>query len=744
MSLNNCIIKTIKSMKYLTLLLLKLTSAGIALLLIVFFSTSNLSLSSTNSTNMNRLKNEKSPYLLQHADNPVDWYPWGEEAFEKAKKEDKPILLSIGYSTCHWCHVMEHESFEDEEVAKLMNETFVSIKVDREERPDIDNIYMTVCQILSQRGCGWPLNIIMTPDKKPFFAGTYIPKQTRFGRMGMVELIPKIQNIWQNEREEAMKSAESVTVTLKKVTDPSQNSFSENLDNLTLKRGFQQLSSRFDNVNGGFGNRPKFPTPHNLLFLLRYYKRSGDQEALDMVTKTLDSMSFGGIYDHVGFGFHRYSTDPKWFLPHFEKMLYDQALLAMAYVETYQVTKNPNYERVAREIFSYVLRDMTSPEGGFYSAEDADSEGEEGKFYLWTQKEIIEIIGEEEANIIFKVYNLQPGGNFNEEATGEILGTNIFHLTKPISAIANEMKISEDELKKRIESSRQKLFNVRENRVHPLKDDKILTDWNGLMIAALSKAAQAFGDTQYADAASKSADFINTYLIRDSRLLHRFRGGESAISANIDDYAFFIWGLLELYEANFDTKYLKQALKLNQDMIKYFWDDTNGGFYFTPSDGEELLVRQKDIYDGAIPSGNSVAFLNLLRLSRITANTNYEQRANELANAFSPSLNKAPISYTLFLTALDFAAGPSYEVVIAGNKNSKDTDGMLNTLRNEYIPNKVVLFRDEDSVVISEIAPYTKAQKSLNGMATAYVCLNFVCKLPTTDPNQMLKLFKTN
>lgn len=691
---------------------------------------------------MNRLKDEKSPYLLQHADNPVDWYPWGEEAFEKARKEDKPILLSIGYSTCHWCHVMEHESFEDNEVAALMNENFISIKVDREERPDIDNIYMTVCQLLSQGGCGWPLNIVMTPDKKPFYAATYVPKQSRYGRPGMMELVPRIGEVWKNNREEIIKSAESATQSLTVATDPTRIQASEELDESTLKKTFQQLESRHDPVHGGFGNRPKFPTPHNLLFLLRYGQRTGNQKAIDMVSKTLESMSNGGIFDHIGFGFHRYSTDTEWLVPHFEKMLYDQALLALAYTEAYQLTGKPGFKRTAEQIFTYVLRDMTSPEGGFYSAEDADSEGEEGKFYLWTEKEIIEILGKDEGELIISIYNTSPGGNFVDEVSGEKPGTNILHLNKNPDQAAMGLGIPRSEMDKSLEQSRQKLFDIREKRIHPSKDDKIITDWNGLMIAALAKAGRVFGNSMYTEAAEKAAKFINTSLTRDGRLLHRYRNGDAAILGNIDDYTFFIWGLLELYESTFKTEYLKEAITLNDQMIKYFWDNNNFGFFFSPSDGEKLLVKQKEIYDGAVPSGNAVAMMNLLKLSRITADTKYETYANELATAFSTTLNDSPISHTMFMSGLDFAVGPSYEIVISGSKGSPDTEKMISTLRERYIPNKVVLFRDENSLDITEIAPYTKSQKLIDGAATSYVCLNFVCKLPTTDPQKMLELLE--
>ena len=690
----------------------------------------------------NRLKDEKSPYLLQHADNPVDWYPWGEEAFEKAKRENKPILLSIGYSTCHWCHVMEHESFEDEEVAKLMNDTFVSIKVDREERPDIDNIYMTVCQIMSKGSCGWPLNVIMTPDKKPFFAATYIPKESRYGRLGMIEFIPKVKEAWEKDKENILNSAEAVTEAVKKATDVSQNTESKDLSTKTLDTAYNQLLRNFDEENGGFGKSPKFPTPHNHLFLLRYWKRTGDKQALEMVEKTLQEMRLGGMYDHVGFGFHRYSTDPSWLLPHFEKMLYDQAMLAMAYTEAYQATGKKEYEKTAREILTYVLRDMTSPEGGFYSAEDADSEGEEGKFYVWTEGELKETLGDKDAELIITNFNTSKSGNFTEEAGGHQSGANILHLKKPLSETAPSYEISEEEFSERIEKTRVTLFNEREKRIHPYKDDKILTDWNGLMIAAFSMAGRTFNDPEYTKAASKAANFLLKDL-RDSngKLLHRFRNGDAGITANIDDYAFLIWGLLELYESTFDVAYLKAALALQDNLDKGFWDNKYGGYYFTSNDAEELISRQKEIYDGAIPSGNSVAGLNLLKLSRITGNVEYEKKADQLGKAFSETISSGPMAYTLFMMGLDFGLGPSYEVVIVGDPEAENTKSMIEAIRKSYSPSKVVLLRGkEENAEIIEFADFTKAQSSIDGKATAYVCLNHVCNLPTTDVNKMLEL----
>ncbi|MCI2425139.1 thioredoxin domain-containing protein [Candidatus Acetothermia bacterium] len=689
----------------------------------------------------NRLVFEKSPYLLQHAKNPVNWYPWGDEAFEKARQEDKPIFLSIGYSTCHWCHVMEHESFEDAAVAKLMNQVFVSIKVDREERPDIDNIYMTICQMMTGGG-GWPLTIIMTPDKQPFFAGTYIPKDDRYGRLGMMTLIPQIQQIWSTRRQQVLSAAQQIITELHQ---PKISSPDDELDKSILKEAYAELGRRFDSRYGGFGSAPKFPSPHNLLFLLRYWQRTREEHALAMVERTLQAMRRGGVYDHVGFGFHRYSTDHQWLVPHFEKMLYDQAMLAIAYTEAYQATKKSIYAQTAREIFTYVLRDMTDQKGGFYSAEDADSEGKEGKFYLWTTDEIRQALGDEEAGLVSKVFNLSDKGNFHEEGTAELSGTNILHLRRPLSDDAVELGISENELYQRLESAREKLFEVREKRIHPYKDDKILVDWNGLMIAAFAKGAQVFNEPDYAQAAMRAADFILEQMTGpDRRLFHRYRDGEAAVSAYVDDYAFLIWGLLELYEATFAVRYLQFALDFTKDLLTFFWDKEHGGLFFTAENSEKLIARQKQIYDGAVPSGNSVAALNLLRLSRMTAASAFEDKAWQISKTFADQVKQIPIAYTQLLSALDFGFGPSFEVVIAGRSSSTDTQDMVNAIRRQFLPNKVLLFvpSEAPSPAITKIAEFTKYQTSIEGKATAYVCRNYLCSAPTTDITKILELMQ--
>ncbi len=687
----------------------------------------------------NRLIKETSPYLRQHAHNPVDWYPWGPEAFERAQRENKPIFLSIGYSTCHWCHVMAHESFEHPEVARLMNETFVSIKVDREERPDIDNVYMSACQVMTGSG-GWPLSIIITPDKKPFFAATYIPREGRFGLIGMMELIPHIRELWATQRGEALSLSNKIATVLQQT---SQDTPGEELDEATLELTYEQLAKRFDGQHAGFSSAPKFPTPHNLLFLLRYWKRGGNEAALDMVEKTLQAMRRGGIYDHVGFGFHRYSTDSQWLVPHFEKMLYDQAMLAMAYTEAYQATGKEDYGKTAQEIFTYVLRDMTAPEGGFCSAEDADSEGEEGKFYLWTQEEVRQALSNEEADFTAQVFNIEKDGNFAEQATRRKSGVNILHLRKPLEEIASDLNLSQQDLQAHLEVIRQKLFAYREKRVHPMKDDKILTDWNGLMIAALAKGAQAFDEPEYAEVACRVADFILGNMRKaDGRLWHRYRDGQAGVEANLDDYAFLVWGLIELYEAIFDARHLGVALELTSDMVRHFWDEDDGGLYLTPDDGESLFVRKKEVYDGAIPSGNSVAMLNLLRLGRMTATSDLEEKAARIGRAFPRSVKQSPSAHTQLMVALDFGIGPCYEVVITGNAKAEDTKAMIKALRTRFLPSKVVLLNpsEQKSPEIAQLAEFTKNQSSIGGKATAYVCLNYNCKLPTTDINKMLEL----
>lgn len=689
----------------------------------------------------NKLINEKSPYLLQHAHNPVNWYPWGNEAFQKAKKEDKPIFLSIGYSTCHWCHVMEEESFSNPEIAKIMNKYFVSIKVDREDRPDIDNIYMNAVMAMTGSG-GWPLNIFLTPDLKPFYGGTYFPPDDKWGRQGLKTILNSIADAWKNRRDEIIRSGDSLTqaiqqqaVTKDKKTFP--------LDKDTLKKAYAQFLQRFDSAYGGFAGAPKFPMGHSLSFLLRYWKRTGEAKAVEMVEKTLGEMSRGGIYDHIGGGFHRYSTDGQWRVPHFEKMLYDQAILARAYLEAYQATGKEEYTETAREIFEYLLRDMAYSEGGFYSAEDADSpslenpkEKKEGAFYLWSRDEIISILGKEKADIFSYYFGIEANGNAPVDPQGEFRGKNILYIAHSLEETARHFKKSTIEVKKIIEAAKENLFSARSKRPRPHLDDKILVDWNGLMISALSFGSRVLNEPRYREAAEDAAQFILKNLIReDGRLLHRYREGESAIVGTIEDYTFFIHGLIDLYEATFNPDYLKEAKRLVSDMLAFFWDETNGGFFFTAVDAEKLLIRQKEIYDGAIPSGNSIAALDLIRLGRLTMVKEFESKAEALFESFSNEIIQAPNAYPQILIALDFALGPSKEIVIAGEIGSKETKEMINSVYKRFIPNKVVAHRPpsgkEEGIV--ELIPFLKEQVPLEGKTTAYVCQNYVCRFPTTS-----------
>lgn len=656
----------------------------------------------------NKLINEKSPYLLQHAHNPVDWYPWGPEAFGRAAGEDKPIFLSIGYSTCHWCHVMEHESFEDEEVAHLLNKHFICIKVDREERPDIDSIYMSVCQSLTGHG-GWPLTVFLTPDRHPFFAGTYYPKGDSSGMMGLLSLLRAVQQAWQDKRETLLDSAREILAYQKTEKDSAGGELTE----AVIHDAFSHLKYSFDSMYGGFGRSPKFPTPHNLLFLLRYWYNNKEPYALEIVEKTLESMKNGGIYDHIGFGFSRYSTDKKWLVPHFEKMLYDNALLALAYGETYSATGKTQYSETAVQILDYILRDMTSPEGGFYSAEDADSEGVEGKFYVWSAEEVTEVLGAPAAQEYCKLYDISPRGNFE--------GMNIPNL------IETE-QIPEDK-RAFVEDCRQKLFAHREKRIHPHKDDKILTSWNGLMMAAMAYCGRILNQEKYISAARKCADFILAKLVRyDGRLLARYRDREAAFNAYLEDYAFLVWGLLELYEATHDAQYLGQALKLNGNMLELFSDTAGAGLFLYGHDSEKLITRPKESYDGAIPSGNSAAVMNLLRLARLTGRHELEDRAKEILDFFSNDIEAAPTGHSYMLCAYLYSiSGNASEVVIVGNKSSE----MVKTYDSHYNPFSVSISNITPELV--SLIPYVSEYGEQDGKTAAYVCRNFACSAPVTD-----------
>ncbi len=675
----------------------------------------------------NRLAAEKSPYLLQHASNPVDWYPWGDEAFEVAKRENKPVFLSIGYSTCHWCHVMEHESFEDPEVAALLNRAFVCIKVDREERPDIDHVYMTVCQMMTGSG-GWPLTLLLTPQREPFFAATYIPREA------LMTFVPRVEAAWRDQNDAVRSDAGRVSGLLRQSMAAAAG---EEIGAEVLQRACQELGARFDSTHAGFGTRPKFPTPHNLLFLLRYWKRSGEAWPLEMVTRTLDAMRKGGIYDQVGFGFHRYSTDAAWLVPHFEKMLYDQALLMMAYTEAWQATGNPHYRAVAEEIATYVMRDLSLPGGGFCSAEDADSEGEEGKFYVWTLAELRDVLGGDAARIA-GVYGANQEGNFADEASGHRSGANILHLPRAIDETAAELGVPAEELRAATESARRRLLEARSSRVRPHLDDKVLTDWNGLMIAALAGCGRALDRPDLVARAASSANFVRrSGLLDGDRLLHRWRDGEAAIPGMLDDYAFFTWGLLELYEATCEVHYLELANLLAARMHGSFADGA-GGYFMTAGSAEALLVRPREAYDGAMPSGNSVAMAVMARLARLTGDMTWDKRARDVARAFSAQISATPMAHTYALVAADFLVGPTMELVIAGEVGAADTDAMRREADRRFLPHLVTVFRpatDADRVIA--LAPYVREQVAQGGAATAYLCRNFACELPVTDPAEL-------
>lgn len=676
-------------------------------------------------TKPNRLVNEKSPYLLQHAYNPVDWYPWSQEAFDRAKAEDKPLFVSIGYSTCHWCHVMEKESFEDEEVAALLNDAFICIKVDREERPDLDSYYMAACQAMG-RSCGWPLNVILTPKMNPFFATSYIPKNSVRGLVGLMELVPQVKQLWKRQRQEL----EITGADIKGRVEAMEKRIAEKeLGREILQDAFDRLKVEFDAANGGFGRAPKFPRPHSLMFLLRYWKRTGDKKAIEMVELTLKKMRQGGICDQLGFGFHRYSTDVVWLVPHFEKMLYDQALMALAFLETFQATAMPRYEGAAKEILTYVQRELASLQGAFFSAQDADSEGEEGKFYVWTMDEVLDVLSPADADLAVHVFGLKAEGNFTE--AGKPSGKNILHFDEPLQELAPYKGMTLQEMISRVHEVRDKLFQARKKRVAPATDDKVLTDWNGLMIAAFARAGRLLSEAAYVDASRKAADFFLSQMLEGEVLFHRYSKGERAVEGFLDDYAFLGFGLTELYEASFDERYLRAAVAVTDGMVRRFWDEKNGGFFFTAKLVEARMPRIKQVYDGALPSGNSVAMLNLVRLAQLANNQGYENLARKVSLIFSDEVQAAPDAYTFLLSALDFALGPSHSVTLVGEPQEKDIQSMIAALNQHYLPNLTV------SVVAPN--PSTLGYQKLEGKATAYVCQDQMCLPATNSHTKMLE-----
>jgi uncharacterized protein YyaL (SSP411 family) len=692
----------------------------------------------------NRLADARSPYLRQHAGNPVDWWPWSDEAFAEARRRDVPVFLSVGYATCHWCHVMEHESFEHPEAARLLNEAFVCVKVDREERPDVDAIYMAVCQAMTGHG-GWPLTVLLTPDRKPFVAATYLPRESRHGRTGLMEFVPRISEAWRTQRAGIGATADRITEVLS--GEMRAGAAPEAPGPEVLDRAAARLASRFDEAHGGFGGAPKFPTPHNLLFLLRAWKRTDEGVFLALVEHTLRAMRAGGIWDHVGGGFHRYATDARWLLPHFEKMLYDQALLAMAFTEGHQATGDAAFRATAEGIFAYVARDLTSPEGAFFSAEDADSlnthgEKEEGAFYVWTEDELRAALGDEDSLLARALYGTEPEGNFADEATRQKTGANVLHHPADPDATAARLERTAAELAAREAAIQSTLFDVRATRPRPLLDDKVLTDWNGLMIAALARAARAFDAPAYAERAARAAGFLlDTLRGADGTLLHRYHSGEAGIPAFLDDYAFLAWGLTELYQATFEERWLRAALDLHREAAARFADPERGGFYLTEEGATDLIVRPKEAYDGALPSGQSVMAYNALRLGRLTGDPALDDEAARTLAA-DAAVTAYPDAHTFWMTALSFAAGPAQEVVIAGGRDADDTRAMAGAFGRAYAPNAVVLLRAPGAgpAPITELAPLTEAQTALDGRATAYVCERFACQAPTTDPTEAVRL----
>ena len=673
----------------------------------------------------NRLIFESSPYLLQHARNPIDWRAWGKETLQLALDEDKPIFLSIGYTTCHWCHVMERESFEDPEVARLLNENYISIKVDREERPDLDNVYMSVTQMMTGRG-GWPMTVIMSPEKIPFFAGTYFPKSS------MLDLLPHFARIWKEEREKAEEIGQAIIQNLNQAQASQRGG---DLNSSHLDRCFEALSISYDTIHGGFGDQPKFPTPHALSFLLRYHQRTANIEALEMVTHTLKQIRLSGTYDQIGSGIHRYSTDNQWLVPHFEKMLYDQALFSIACIEAYQITKDPFFKESCESTLAYVNRELSSPAGGFYSAEDADSEGEEGKFYIWTNDEIHQVLDEDDAVFFIELFNFENGGNFTDEATGKRTGSNIPHLKKTLAEYARLKEENLNELNLKLEKIRNSLFQAREKRIHPQLDDKVLTDWNGLMISAFARSGQALNNKEYIDRAMQAANFCLKELRQSNgRLLKRWRQGKAGLPAHLEDYAFLAQGLLDLFEATQEPSYLIDAKQLVDLARNLFEDQTMGGFFLTAKDGEKLLTRPKEIYDGAIPSGNSIMAMNLARLWKITGNAEYNECLEKVFSAFSGFLQSYPSGAENFLHSLAFVLNPPHEIVLFGNLNSPDTRSFQEEVNRYFLPFKTFICSDpkKNNSKLLEIAPYLDAFSTVQE-STLFICRDLYCEEPIND-----------
>jgi uncharacterized protein YyaL (SSP411 family) len=665
----------------------------------------------------NHLINETSPYLLQHAHNPVDWFGWNDEAFEKAKAEDKPVLVSIGYSACHWCHVMEHESFEDEATARMMNEKFVNIKVDLEERPDVDQIYMTFVQMTSGHG-GYPLNVFLTPDKKPFFGGTYFPPVNRYNMPSFQRILASVSEAYRERKDEVVHSANEILGEIQKMS--SVETTAENLSLDLLDFSYRSFVKNFDSVNGGFGGAPKFPPPMSLEFLLRYFYRTKDKKALEMVEKTCRKMANGGIYDQLGGGFHRYTVDAIWLVPHFEKMLYDNAQLARIYLHLFQITKDEFYKRIAVETLEYVKREMLDPQGGFYTAQDADSEGVEGKFFVWTPEEVSTVLGAEDAHIFNFYFDVTEHGNFEEK--------NILNVRNSLENSAEQLQISEEKLKEILERGRKLLFEEREKRIKPFRDEKVLTAWNGLMLATFSEASAILDSSEYLEIAKRNADFILENLQKDDYLLRTFKDGQAKLNAYLEDYANFADGLVELFQVSGDVRYLKEAKRIADLMISEFWDAEDGGFFFTGNNHEELLVRSKDFYDNAAPSGNSAAADVLLKLARLTGDEKYERFATTILRLVAAQIKRYPQAFGRVLSTTEFYLNRTKEIVIIGEKGN----GLEREVWQEFLPDKIVVLSDKIDKDV-DIIPLLQDKNMIDARPTAFVCENFTCQKPATN-----------
>lgn len=687
----------------------------------------------------NRLFLESSPYLLQHAHNPVNWYSWGDEAFETAKKLHRPVLLSIGYSTCHWCHVMEEESFEDEEIARAINENYIAIKVDREERPDVDAIYMSAVQAMTGGG-GWPMTVWLTPERKPFYGGTYFPPRDgeRGAGTGFLTLLRRLKEVYQTEPEKIAAASDNLAKAIRENLS-SESGGSAIPDAQVFHQAIQMYKDRFDEQDGGLNYTPKFPSQIPIRFLLRYYRRTGDRKVLEIATKTLDKMASGGIYDHVGGGFHRYSTDKYWLVPHFEKMLYDNALLVIDYLEAYQVTGNPEFERVVRETLRYVERDMTAPTGAFYSATDADSltpdgHREEGYFFTWDLGELAPILGPEKMKVFEKFFVLTKGGNFE--------GRNILHTQTTTAEVGRNLGVSEEKVGALLEASKEILYRERLKRPTPLRDEKILTSWNGLMISAHARAGLLLKEPRYTESAVRAAQFIFENLYSEGRLQRSHKDGQARHNAYLDDYAFLTAGLLDLYEATSDPQWLQKGIELDRTLEQFYEDKKSGGFFMTSSDHEKLLAREKPNYDGAEPSGNSIALLNLYRLNEFTTNDDYRKRGDKSMKAFSQTMKSHPNALTEMLMALDFRLDKPKEILLVTPEGKKsEAERFLAEFRKQYLPNRVFVVSEEgtDLAKQAEKVPWIGSKYAMGGKTTAYVCEKGICKLPTGDPKTFAK-----